>query len=516
MATTVRVPAVPQAAPTLGWEDLNESDRAFLGKVAKSLPLLADLSRCDILLYRAVSPEVALVIAEARPNTVPPIFQEPQIGGRINRSAEPTIFETLLRGKVARRANSVMVRGVPTVQAVYPVEHQGRTIAALSLNTALLEAERMKRRDLIFRRAVAQLGQMVLHGLVEGAENIGRLGEHDGSLVVDRQGWILYISAIAENFYRKQGYASSLVGVRASELRTNEAHCFEALETGRCVEQVAYEGSRTWLRKAIPLVPVGGVRWLFQWPWQASLDGAILIIQDITEEWRREQELRIKSAMIREIHHRVKNNLQTIAALLRLQARRTSQEAAVILRESIHRIISIAVVHEYLSHEESTTIDLKEVSQQLLSEVGQGMLAPDQHIQFRLEGPNLLLPAQQATSCALIINELLQNAVMHGYRGLTEGVVSINFQQRNGEYRIEICDGGRGLEPSFELERHANLGLRIVTTLVRDDLQGTFEIGPKDGQGTRALVSFPVGHLGVPNPEETLSAGRSYHLDVLR
>src|SRR5439155_16483578 len=136
------------------------------------------------------------------------------------------------------------------------------------------------------------------------------------------------------------------------------------------------------------------------------------------EERRKDQELSIKSAMIQEIHHRVKNNLQTIASLLRLQARRTgSPEVGDMLRETINRILSIAVVHESLSHDESSIIDVKEVCQRIIAEVTQGILDPDKHIHFAIRGTDLPLPAQQATSCALIVNELLQNAVKHAFRG---------------------------------------------------------------------------------------------------
>jgi two-component sensor histidine kinase len=219
--------------------------------------------------------------------------------------------------------------------------------------------------------------------------------------------------------------------------------------------------------------------------------GAVVAIQDVTDELQKEQELKIKTAMIQEIHHRVKNNLQTIAALLRLQARRTGNpDVADQLRESIGRIISIAVVHEFLSHEETSVINIHEVSNRILAEVRNGILDHSLPISLSLEGIRAFsLPAQQATSCALIINELVQNAVEHAFVGLPGGSIVVRLAELGDSLYVEIQDDGRGLPEDFDPIRQGGLGLQIVRSLVREDLKGEFEL--KNGQGVRAVVSFP-------------------------
>jgi two-component sensor histidine kinase len=219
--------------------------------------------------------------------------------------------------------------------------------------------------------------------------------------------------------------------------------------------------------------------------------GAVVAIQDVTDELQKEQELKIKTAMIQEIHHRVKNNLQTIAALLRLQARRTGiPEVADQLRESIGRIISIAVVHEFLSHEETSVINIHEVSNRILAEVRNGVLDHAKPINLTLEGTRIFtLPAQQATSCALIINELVQNAVEHAFVGLPGGSIVVKLAEQGDSLYIEIQDDGRGLPHDFDASHQGGLGLQIVRSLVREDLKGEFEL--KNGQGVHAVVSFP-------------------------
>jgi two-component sensor histidine kinase len=190
----------------------------------------------------------------------------------------------------------------------------------------------------------------------------------------------------------------------------------------------------------------------------------------------------------------VKNNLQTIAALLRLQARRTeNQEVADQLRESVGRIISIAVVHEFLSHEENSVINIHEVSNRILAEVRNGVMDNSRPINLALEGSrSFLLPAQQATSCALIINELVQNAVEHAFTGMPGGSIVVRLAEQGDSFCIEIVDNGRGLPDEFDATHHGGLGLQIVRSLVREDLKGEFELQPNpNGDGVHAVVSFP-------------------------
>lgn len=471
--------------------DLPEEDRQLLRRIAANLDLLADLSHADLMLVCPSGTE-AVVVAEGRPKPVPSLYPESQLGKRLVREQAPSVFKVLFDGRSRQHFGGVMVRGVPTMREVFAIHNrQGKTIAAVLSEMPMLEHERLRKRSALFRRAIAQVREMVLAGRLEGGDKIGRLGVHDGVMVIDGRGQIQYISAVAEHLYRRLGYADSLVKTQLSELDTNEYVCFRAMERGVCLEQRVQEQDSIWIKRVIPLLPVeqpGLLRRFFR-P-RGLADGAIIVIQDITDEVRKEQELKIKSAMIQEIHHRVKNNLQTIAALLRLQARKTSSpEVAEQLRQTISRILSIAVVHEFLSKDEQAIINIHEVGNRILNEVTQGTLDPEKRISIRLDGAQqFLLPAQQATSCALIINELLQNAVEHGYRNRREGTIQVRLDETEDSMTIEIRDDGEGLPEGFNLDE-SGLGLKIVRTLVREDLKGQFAL--ENGRGVRALVSFP-------------------------
>lgn len=471
--------------------DLVSDDVDLLERVVRNLSLLADLTHGDYLLY-ARAGEQALVIAQAQPQPVPSLYHDLLVGQTFDRAQAPAVFRVLFDQRPRTGMKGTIVGNVPSMQEVFPVvNRRGQIIAALSSEIAVLEHERQRKKSAIFRRAIARVRELVIRGQLEGGDTLGRMGVHDGPMVIDPRGRITYISAIAEHLYRRLGYADSLLHTQIAELDTNEYVCFQAMELGRCLEQRVQEHDQVWIKRVIPLGPPEPAGLLGRLGLRSPDPlGALVVIQDVTDEERKEQELKIKSAMIQEIHHRVKNNLQTIAALLRLQARRTgSPEVAEMLQQSINRILSIAVVHEFLSRDETSMINIREVSNHILNEVTRGILDPEKRITLRLEGPrDFCLPAQQATSCALIINELLQNAVEHGYRDRTEGVIEVRLREDADSMSIEIQDDGRGLPDGFDLSR-SGLGLQIVQTLVREDLKGQVEL--RNGRGLRAIISFP-------------------------
>jgi two-component sensor histidine kinase len=221
-----------------------------------------------------------------------------------------------------------------------------------------------------------------------------------------------------------------------------------------------------------------------------------LTIRDETESRRQEEELRVKVAMIQEIHHRVKNNMQTIASLLRLQARRaTSEDVRQALQEGINRILSVAVIHEFLAHQEARVINIRDVSQRIINQVREGVLDTDRGIRLDLRGPNIYLPTQPATVCALVINELLQNALEHGYGRQDGGAVTVNLRDDGEQVTISVDDDGVGLPEEFDLTRTGSLGLQIVRALAEGDLKGTFELHGRD-KGVSAVVTFPKHSQG--------------------
>jgi two-component sensor histidine kinase len=479
-------------------DGLTEGDIAFLQKVECDLGILADISRSDVLMYAPLSSDQAAVIAQARPHSISPVHAGLLLGRIVTSVEQSLVLRTLERGRFSQGDLRLVTNESPVVQKVHPIRNaEEKVIGALSIETNLLEHERHRRRSRVFQESLRVLQQMILRGELEGAENLSPFGEHDGVMVIDEQKRIQYMSGIATNLYRKIGYVESLVGRRVSSLKTADDNLASiAVKKGHCIEQEVQEGNRIWIKKAVPLATWEGrpTNWrkFLSWPTRNSHPPyqVMLTVHDETEARYREQELEVKSAMIQEVHHRVKNNLQTIVALLRMSARRArSEETRLALEEGINRIMSVAVIHEFLSHQESQVINIREVSQRIINQMRQGVLDPEKQIRLDLHGPNVYLPARQATACAMVVNELLQNAVEHGYERRPGGTVSVQLIDEGDGVTITIQDDGIGLPADFDRERAESLGLQIVQTLVEHDLRGQFEL--KGGEGVRAVVSFP-------------------------
>ncbi len=197
----------------------------------------------------------------------------------------------------------------------------------------------------------------------------------------------------------------------------------------------------------------------------------------------------INAAVVREMHHRVKNNLQTIAMLLRLQmSAARNLRAQDVLAETINRILSIAAVHETLSEQGLRVVDVKNVVERVTRSIGETMLTAGQGISITVTGDRLVLPSREATSLSLATNELVQNAVEHAFAGRDSGRILVQLQVGPGESAVIVEDNGIGNARMQSPTK--GLGLQIVEALVHDDLKGRFELIASPA-GTQAILRFP-------------------------
>ncbi|MGQ9501679.1 MAG: histidine kinase N-terminal domain-containing protein [Anaerolineae bacterium] len=480
---------------------LSEDDVAFLRAIEGQIPIVADISRADILLCSWQPGQPCLVLAHAQPHSVAAVHTRSMAGQLLDDSVCWKLAH-LLFGCETHNRQSFTSDGAPIVVQVYPVWRPGtrHIIATLRIETNLLEHERQRRRSHVFQRVTVQLQRMAQYGRLVGADMLSPFGESDGIIVVDRTRTIRYVSGVAMNLYRRIGYLGDLVGRPLSNLATqDDALVRAAMTQQRCLEQNEEVGGHAWVKKALPLWDMSPPLWrrLVTGPQGEEISHVILVVSDITAERRREQELRVKTALIQELHHRVKNNLQTIAALLRMQARRAgSSEARQTIEEAVNRILSVAVIHEFLSRQEARMINMREVGSRIITQVQQGLVAPDKHITFGIEGPPIYLPSRQATACALVLNELLQNALEHGFEERTMGHIQVILENGGDQVIMRVRDNGSGLPTDFDLSEaeSRSLGLYIVRTLVQEDLKGVLEIYNRDG--VEAVVTFPKSILG--------------------
>jgi two-component sensor histidine kinase len=239
--------------------------------------------------------------------------------------------------------------------------------------------------------------------------------------------------------------------------------------------------SATVLLRALPLHPAGEPR------------GALVLVRDVTDLRQRDRQILGKDATIREIHHRVKNNLQTVAALLRLQARRMEvPEARAALEESVRRVGSIALVHETLSQALQDDVPFDDIADRVLAMCAE-VAAPESAVEVRRTGSFGELPAEVATALAMVLTELVQNAVEHGYAAGAAGRIEVAAARADGAVRVEVVDDGAGLPDGFDLSASPRLGLRIVRTLVDGELRGSLAVCPRPSGGTQAVLEVPLG-----------------------
>jgi two-component sensor histidine kinase len=492
---------------------LTTEGREFLHRVEAGLALTADVSRADVLLCCLHSSRQALVASHASPRSIASLYPQDATGRLLDPEDQPLLMRALRHGVGGHRQHEVESSNAPIIQYVHPVcDRTGRTLGALLVETNLFAHERHRRRHHGFRQAVDWLQQMAARGELACAGELSRFGLYDGVYLVDRNRYVTYMSGIASNLFRSVGFTDTLQGQKTTALDTIDEEMVERVfRHGTCLERrQESEDGIVWVRKAIPLrrSPSTLSSYWPRWPWfrppvqedGLGIDAVLVLIHNATEAVQRQRELNVKAAMIQEVHHRVKNNLQTIAAILRIQARRAEQEETrQHLTGAVNRILSMSVIHEFLSHDEHRSINIRDVCQRIGDQVTRVAGSPEQEIEIQVRGPNIRLPASQATPMAMVINELLLNAMEHGLAGLPHGRVDVELSDLGDAVRVVVEDDGSGLPPDFDPVQSKSLGLQIVHTLVTDDLKGELQMtsardeatAAQPGRGTRAVVTFP-------------------------
>jgi two-component sensor histidine kinase len=300
----------------------------------------------------------------------------------------------------------------------------------------------------------------------------------DGVMEVSAQGVIAYASPNAVNILRLAGLEGALEGSPATTIPGGLTAVAPALGTDSARGITVAVSGRSLRYRTIGLA-----------------DGALVLVEDVTDAVRREQELHVKEMAIREVHHRVKNNLQTIASLLRIQARRSSSdEVARALEEAVERVSSMAVVHEMLASSTDESVDLSAAASTVVDMVRRGLTGPDSTIGITVEGETGLVPAQVAMSLALVVAELVHNAIEHGVGPIGHGDVAVFLERGDHEVVLTVRDSAAALPHGFDAESSAHLGLAIVKTVVEDDLRGTLRFDA-DGE-TVVTVTVPLMAAG--------------------
>ena len=474
---------------------LDEVDRAWLEHLVEEWSMLADLSFADLILWVPERDDnVFWACAQIRPTTGPTSLEDDVVGDEIAYDPEHLVTEAYLSHEICHSSNNSLQAGIPVdVQAVPIVTPDERCIAVVEMHTNQMGVRAPGALEDAYLDAAQVLAGMVhRHEFpLDGEKPVPWVSPKvgDGTIRVSPGGVVRFASPNALSAFRRMGLTGDLEGedfvATTRALLGNQRQPVErpvsATLAGKGAREVELETARATVRlRILPLRDTEGPV------------GLLVMCRDTTELRFRERQLVTKDATIREIHHRVKNNLQTVAALLRLQSRRiSSPDARGALDDAMKRVAAIAVVHEILSQAFDTSVKFDDVADRLLRMVGD-VAATGGLVRMVREGSFGFVPADVATSLSLVLTELCQNAIEHGLSS-GSGEVEVRPIRDGDTLRIEVIDNGLGLPDDFEVANTTSLGLSIVETLV-SDLHGHFELGSNpDGPGARAVVTVPVG-----------------------
>jgi two-component system, sensor histidine kinase PdtaS len=470
---------------------------SHLNRLVTEWGMLADFCFADLLLYLPSDSGDWITVGQMRPATGQTIYQTDWVGSWANDTERPMLAKAYESGSIVE--GEVQVEDLPdqTRMLAIPVMYGDRPIAVLTKEWIEQAGRRSGELEHIYSSIFDRFAVMIATGAFPFSSRVGdssaapRVG--DGVLLLDGDARVRYVSPNANSALHRVGIQTSALGMRLAELGFHDGPVRQAFERRVPVIEEFEQGAEvTLLCRCVPLLEhddsTAG----------DEVSGGVLLVRDVTELRKRDRLLLSKDATIREIHHRVKNNLQTISSLLRLQARRLSNpEAKAAVSESVRRIRTIALVHEALSREPGDDVTFIEIVRPLLRLAEEGLQSPDRPVRFTVKGDGGRVPANVATPLSVVLTELLQNAVDHGFpEGSGGGEVVVRLDNDDTRMAIKVVDNGHGVEPDFELEAATGLGLSIVRTLVTTELNGSIEMRPV---GRDELVEAGIGVDGSPH-----------------
>jgi len=474
------------------YSDLDQADLEWLHLLIGDWQMLSDLSFADLVLWvPRRDKEGWVAAAHCRPSTGVTVYYDDIVGTVVDAGRRPLLDRAFELLRICRERDPEWHDDVPVREETVPVLRAGQPIAVIARHTNLSSARTPSRLELTYIQCADDLTRMICAGEFplagspsgprRGAPRVG-----DGLIRMDKEGKVSYASPNAVSALHRLGHFGDIVEHTLSEIITplldRPGTVDESLPlvlTGRAPWRSHIESRAATLSlRAIP-IKVGGER-----------IGALLLMREISELRRRERELLTKDATIREVHHRVKNNLQTVAALLRLQARRIkSAEGKFALQEAMRRVATIALVHETLSEGLGETVDFDDVVGRTLS-LAVELAVPSASVKIRREGRFGELRAENATPLALVLTELVTNAVEHGLRDRS-GTVTVTAQRHGSSLRASIRDDGVGLPEGFTAGV-SGLGTQIVQALVSGEMRGRITWTRVPEGGTEVIVEVTL------------------------
>ncbi|AZS44574.1 sensor histidine kinase [Microbacterium oleivorans] len=475
-------------------------DVEWLHRLAGDGQLLADLAFADIVVWVPTADDSFIAVAHTRPSGAATLFYRDIVGDAVRPQWRTQVKDAFTQVRMVDSASPdwfeetpTRVRAVPIVRERAAGGRETRVIGVVTRHTNLGEARTPSRQQITFNDCADDLFGMIASAdfpdlTAPTSPRRGAPRASDGLIRLDVDGITTFASPNALSAFNRLGFDDELEGESLMQVATT------IMPASRQFDE------------SLPIVMAGRA------PWRADVEargvtvslrtiplrengnriGAIVLCRDVSEIRHQEQELITKDATIREIHHRVKNNLQTVASLLRIQARRThSDEGRDALTQAMRRVSAIAVVHDTLSEGLMQSVDFDDVFERVLKLVAEVAAAPNTRARTVKTGTFGTLPSEYATPLALALTELVTNAVEHGLAD-KEGEVEIIAERDEDRLAVRVRDTGVGL-PEGQVGR--GLGTQIVRTLIQGELSGTIDWHTLMGSGTEVTIEIPMRYI---------------------
>lgn len=456
---------------------LDESDIEIIESMAKTLQFIADFCNADAFIDCITkNKEYAIVVASAKPRNIKSLYVGDAVGELAIRENEPAVIRTLQMGVPSRDIKGITQEQKKVKQSVEPIKNKNnKTIGVIILEKDITENLNEKKKIEILAEANEELTSQIQnsHNKEYREKNI-TYHIDDAILIFDENGVLRFKNPMAENLYKKLGYKEELIGMDFNNLSLYDTS-FDKITSENSIAVKEVEVGEFTLQ----------IKYIVQ---NNKVLNLVMLIRDITDVKEKERELILKSVAIKEIHHRVKNNLQTIASLLRLQSRRSKNEEFVnAINESINRILSIAVTHELLAKQGIDEVNIQEV----INKIKTSMITVEKNDNLNLSinviGDDFNLDSDKSTVVALIVNEIIQNCIKHAFKNKSNGNITVKVEKGNIYSSVSIIDDGIGFDVNAISK--SSLGLMIVRSLVNDKLKGNLNIYSND-KGTNVTFDF--------------------------
>ena len=454
---------------------LSKKNIEKLEKISEGLPVLSKLLKADVFIdCMTESRDTAIVVAEANPRTGSSYTQS-VVGKYAYRRNEPAVLRTLETGHPSRDYKALTQENKIVTQNVVPIksDEDDKVIIAVLIVEEGVNEESLNKELSFLNNATDD----ILISSVEMSRE-RRIIDYinDGIIIFNEEGVCIYANSRAKYIYRKIGYKDFVLGEKFDNIVIDNVE-FEDVLSGKMNKKTDISISNMVLSMEYFLIKE-----------TENIKNIVLFIKDITEIKVKEKELVLKSVVIKEIHHRVKNNLQTIASLLRIQARKTDDKAVkAAFSDSINRILSISVTHELLAQNGLDELEIKEVINKILKNSLRENLDGRVKLKIDVTGDNFEISSDKATTIALIVNELVENCIKHAFKGKDNGRITVKVKKGEMKSYISISDDGIGMnEKDFD---KGSIGLQIVKSLVKEKLYGDLNVKTGD-KGTEISFGF--------------------------